>query len=140
MIHFLVTLVVKGWSQPLWVGLVWNAITKLLQHWFALQFLKGFKLFWNQTIWIFTHFPFLFQGPVDYSLQSDSYFSIYRQWKKLAHTPTFEKKPIPCCNSFRDEDNKRKILCNFVVMHMKNPILVVAEGFQRWGGIFHLVK
>ncbi len=32
----IVNLVVKGWSQSLWVGFVWNAITKLLQHCFTL--------------------------------------------------------------------------------------------------------
>jgi hypothetical protein len=25
-------------------------------------------------------------------------------------------------------------------VHMKNPILVGAKSFQRWGGIFHLVR
>ncbi len=54
--------------------------------------------------------------------------------------PTFEKKPIACCNTFHDENNKRKILCNFVVVHMKNPISIGAESFQGWGGIFHLVR
>lgn len=37
----IVNLMVKGWSQSLWVGLVWNAITKLLQHWFAFLSFEG---------------------------------------------------------------------------------------------------
>jgi hypothetical protein len=52
--------------------------------------------------------------------------------RNLPMHPPSKKYQLLVVNSFHDEDdNRKKSFYNFVIVHMKNPILVGAKSFQR---------